>query len=481
MRYLLNVAYLSLLTLLIPWWVYAVVVRGKYRSGYRQKLGGLVPRRTGNRPCIWMHAVSVGEVNLLQPLVERLPQVLPGWDCCISTTTQTGYELATARFPDQSVFYCPLDFSWSVTTAIRRIRPDVLLLAELELWPNLIAAAGRSGASVVVANGRLGESSARGYRRIRWFARRLLRSVDLIAVQNEDYAQRFLDLGAEPDSVAVTGSIKFDGAETDRNNRRTQALARLAGIAETDAVFLAGSTQAPEEALALQAFQNLSARYPQLRLILIPRHPSRFDEVARMLDDEGVAWRRRSLLPPPTDATKVAAAGEATADRILLVDTVGELGAWWGTCQIAFVGGSMGTRGGQNMIEPAAYGAAVSFGPQTRNFRDVVRLLRSAKAAVVVEDGRQMEEFVERCLRDPAWASQLGGRAQELVRRQLGATERTLALLVRLLENRPTAVREEAASVAAEPGDRHGRGSLADSPLQPPAESGVPTDAKKSA
>ena len=320
MSYILNVIYVLLLIAYSPWIAYAAIRHGKYRQGWAAKLLGLVPRRRGLRPCVWLHGVSVGEINLLVPLVKELQLQLPQHDCVISTTTRTGHALACSRFAGHTVFYCPLDFSWAVAAAMRRIRPQLLILAELELWPNLIAAARRSGARVAVVNGRLSPSSWRGYRRVRGLMRRLLRRVDLIAVQNDEFAQRFLDLGAPAPVVRVTGSVKFDGAETDRDNPRTRQLVCRAHIATDDVVFLAGSTQAPEESLALDVFQRLSACHPRLRLILVPRHPERFDEVASLLDHSGIAWQRRSQLHGDTD--------QPTA-RVLLVDTIGELGAWW--------------------------------------------------------------------------------------------------------------------------------------------------------
>jgi 3-deoxy-D-manno-octulosonic-acid transferase len=423
--YLLNVVYLLLLVALAPWFAVQSLLRGKYREGFAAKFLGLVPRRTSNRRCVWFHAVSVGEVNLLGPLVAEIEQRHGGWECVVSTTTMTGHALARTRYPELSVFYCPLDFSWAVRTAMRRVRPDVLVLAELELWPNLIRAAGECGAQVAIVNGRLSDRSCRGYRRIRPIVARLLSRVGLIAAQNEEYAQRFLALGASPLTVCVTGSIKFDNAQTDRENPRTQRLRELAGIAPSDVVFLAGSTQLPEESLALAAFAKLAPQWPNLRLILVPRHPDRFDEVAALLDSSGVAWQRRSSL--------AAAPADAQA-RALLVDTVGELGAWWGTAHIAFVGGSLSRRGGQNMIEPAAYGAAVAFGPNTWNFRDVAAALVAADAANVVHSGEELTEFVRRALVSPADAAAMGMRAQALVRSQLGATRRTIEALAQLLD-----------------------------------------------
>ena len=228
-------------------------------------------------------------------------------------------------------------------------------------------------------------------------------------------------------AVAVTRSIKFDGAIADRKNPATQRLAALAGILETDQVFLAGSTQEPEESLAVAVFSKLVAKHPSLRLILVPRHAERFEAVARMLEKSGLPWQRRSTLET---------AGLKHHSRILLVDVIGELAAWWGTAQIAFVGGSLGKRGGQNMIEPAAYGAAVSFGPNTWNFRDVVEMLLAREAAVVVQDGTELEGLVRRCLENPEYARVLGQNARTLVLEQLGAADRTVELLSSIVDVR---------------------------------------------
>lgn len=430
MRFLLDLLYLVLLAAISPWLVYYAARHGKYRQGWSAKLWGRVPLRSGTRRCVWLHAVSVGEVNLLKPVLLALEQTYPELECVVSTTTLAGYELARQRYAPRLVFYCPLDFSWAVAAALRRIRPDLLVLAELELWPNLMAAARRRGTRLAIVNGRLSERSWRGYRRAGFLIRRVMRLIDWVGAQSETYAARFRDLGVAGDRLAVTGSVKFDGAECDRSNPSTRRLADLAGFASEDIVFLAGSTQQPEEALALDAFRLLAPLHPHLRLVLVPRHPERFEEVAQMLDGSGVAWTRRSSLRP----------GQATpAARVLLVDTVGELGAWWGTATLAYVGGSMGARGGQNMIEPAAYGADVAFGPRTENFRDVVGLLLSAGAATVVRDGGELERWLRTGLESPSVPAERGARARQLVLSQQGATRRTLEQLGKLLEPPPRA------------------------------------------
>lgn len=428
MAYLLNLVYLGLLVALSPWLVYAAVRQGKYRRGWPEKLLGRVPIRAGDRPCVWLHAVSVGEVNLLGTLIAELARRRPELQFVISSTTATGYALACQKYAAHTVCYCPLDFSWAVRAAVARLRPDLLVLAELELWPNLIRAATERSVPVAIVNGRLSERSYRGYRRLRPLIRRVLTQLRLIVAQNATYAERFRQLGAGEEQLVIAGSMKFDGARTDRSNADTLRLAALAGIRPSDRVFLAGSTQDPEERLAVETFRQLAGEHPSLRLILVPRHAERFEEVAAMLAETGLPWQRRSRLEGE---------GIDPLARVLLVDAIGELGAWWGTAEISFVGGSLGRRGGQNMIEPAAYGAAVSFGTNTRNFRDVVEQLLAADGARVIGNGQELTQFVRQALEDPEWGAALGARAARLVASQLGATARTADKLLGLLPQSP--------------------------------------------
>lgn len=424
--WLLNAVYLATLIVALPWLLWSAWRHGKYRAGFGAKLLGRIPVRTGTGPCVWLHAVSVGEVNLLATTLRELGARRPDWKLVISTTTLTGFTLAQKKYPEHTVFYCPLDFSWAVNTALARVRPELLVLAELELWPNLIAAAKRRGTRIAIINGRLSDRSFRGYRRIRPLVAHSLAQLDLIAAQNAETAERFIALGTPAAVVHNTGSLKFDGAVADRKNPRTRQMRELAGFTDDDVVFLAGSTQEPEERIALEVYRQLMGDFPQLRLVLVPRHPERFDEVARLLDESNLAWQRRSELtqsPAPVPQPP-----------ILLVDSVGELGAWWGTAHMGFVGGSFGTRGGQNMLEPAAYGVATCFGPNTWNFRDIVAQLLATDAAVVVQNTQELGEFVRRALRDPAWAAALGERARQLVLAQQGATVRTVESLLPLVE-----------------------------------------------
>jgi len=431
----LNVIYLAVLTVCSPFILWVAWRHGKYRQGWAEKLLGRVPRREDQADCFWFHAVSVGEVNLLRTVIPQVQREFPGWSVVVSTTTKTGYELLRRQHDDLLTFYCPLDFSWAVRRAMRRIRPTALVLTELELWPNLIHVAKQCDAKVLLINGRMSEKSFRGYRQIVWFVRRLLRKLDVTAVQNQEYYSRFLRLGADPQRTRVTGSLKFDGAETARSNSTTLRLSRLWNVNESDRVLLAGSTQSPEERLALEAFDQLSLHHSEARLILVPRHPERFDEVARLLESRGDDWCRRSELVD----------GQCRRTKVLLVDTIGELRGWWGVAMTGFVGGSMGSRGGQNMIEPAAFGVATCFGPQTQNFRDVVQMLISAQAAKIVEDREELYSFWAECLARPEYAEQIGCRAQRVVREQQGATERTMDWMADVLGVRRVCESDEAA------------------------------------
>jgi len=443
--WLLNIVYGLFFFLSTPWLIWRMCWHRKNRTGWKEKLFGLVPRRNSDAPCIWLHAVSVGEVNLLQPLVLQLQQRLPAFELVISTTTETGYRLASQKFPAQQIFYFPFDFSWGIKNALRRIRPNLVLLTELEIWPNFIrlSKAGLGGqlpaVSLGIINGRLSESSHGGYRRWGWMFRSLFQRFDLVCVQDAVYAERFIDLGCLPAQVMVTGNIKFDGVTFERDNPKSRSLQKLLPFPSDSLIFLAGSTQENEDYLSAEVYRKLHARYPQLRLILVPRHPERGLRLQKGLQERGFQVLNRSKLEPQssqrshssvTEPAQVAGKGEPP---IVLVDVIGELSAWWGVADIAYVGGSMGQRGGQSMIEPAAYGIPVSFGPDTRNFRNVVQRLLDVQGGVVVQDQKQLESFVERVIIDPSWAKNLGNHARTEILRHQGAAAATASKIEQLL------------------------------------------------
>jgi len=437
---LLNLVYFVVGVLLLPWVAWRRVAGRRPVPAPWTRFTGSVPRLPRDHsgvglsvhkptPRIWLHGVSVGEVQLLWLLWQEIAKQAQAdglsVECVVSSSTTTGLALAASRFGDSRVFPCPFDFTWAVGRVFDRMDPDMLVLGELELWPNLLFAASHRGVAIVVANARMSERSARGYGRIRPLVQGMLKKVSLVLARSRDDADRFAGLGAA--NVIVTGSMKFDGVQVTRQSAEVARLRTLAGItvdgtSESHTVFLAGSTQAPEEQLAVETFLALTHDYPTLRLVLVPRHVERCGDIGSWLDRTGLRWQQRSRLEQE---------GADPQARVLLVDTTGELAFWWGTASIAFVGGSLdGRRGGQNMLEPAAYGAAICFGPFTRNFQAEVAVLQAANAACIVTNGHDLLAFVARCLAEPQWAHSLGQRAAEAVAAHRGATADSAARIL---------------------------------------------------
>jgi 3-deoxy-D-manno-octulosonic-acid transferase len=307
---------------------------------------------------------------------------------------------------------------------MRAVRPSLIVLAESELWPNFLMAAKRNQVPVALINGRMSPRSFRRYRWVRPLVGLLLRRLDLLAVQTREYADALCDLGTDERRVHVTGNVKYDGVTTRRDNSQTHQLRTLFNVQPDDLVWISGSTQAPEEEVSLQIYRRMRVEHPRLRLFLVPRQPERFNEVANLLERNGLPFVRRSALAGPmTDR-----------GHIVLVDTIGELSALWGLADLAFVGGSLdGKRGGQNMIEPAAYGAAVVFGPHVWNFGDTVIRLVAEKAAMQVADAAELETTLQRLAQDVEERERLGTTAQRFVLQQQGATARTIDLMEQLL------------------------------------------------
>ncbi len=438
MSWLLNCIYAVLLTLLSPVILWRMLRHGRYRRGLLQKLFGQLPRFSSSRPVVWFHAVSVGEVLQLQKIVGDFRKA-SGDNCSIliTTSTDTGYDLAVNRFDDCTVSWFPLDFSWAVSRTLQRVQPDLVVLAELEFWPGFLNVCRRRSIRTAVINARMSDRSFRGYSRIQWLIGPMLNHFSVVAAQSDEYAARLTALGAPSDRTVVTGSIKFDGVTCDRSNPGTEQLKSLFRIADSDLVLIAGSTQDPEEQMVWEAWQNLLGSLPGLRLIIVPRHPERFDVVAGQLDQSGIPYLRRSAMNDATD--------NVHPDQVILLDTIGELGACWGLADIAFVGGSFGNRGGQNMLEPAAYGAAVLFGPNTWNFRDIVRMLLAEHAAIQVQSPEHFAATLQQLLESPQMRQELGTQAQQLVLRQQGAVSHTVDLLTSALDSQQAETRRPAA------------------------------------
>ncbi len=400
-----------------------MLTTGKYRAGFGERLGRYpapVAALGGRRP-VWVHAVSVGETVAALPLVTALHAARPDLPLVLSTVTPTGQAAARERAREALVCYFPFDLRGPVRRALDTIRPRLVLLLETEIWPVFLLEAARRGVPVGIVNGRLSDRSFRRYRLVRPLLARCLRTLAFIGAQSQGDADRFLALGAPAERTVVTGNLKIDqaaspprpGAATPESLER--ALALRAGPR-----LVAGSTHRGEEGPVLDAFARLRERVPDLRLILAPRHPERLAEVARLLDERGLRWQRRSERPGPAGAP---------APDVVLVDTIGELAAMYGLADVVFVGGSLVPTGGHSLLEPAAHGRAPLHGPHMHNFREVTRALAEAGGAVPVEDAGSLAEAAATLLADPARRADLGARARGVLEAGRGATARTLALV----------------------------------------------------
>src|SRR5271169_115971 len=412
----------------LPYWLYQVLRHGKYRTGVSERLGR-VPARliAGNaepsgsrKKVIWIHAVSVGEVLAISGLVQEMKKRFPQHRVLVSTTTDTGQELARKRFGEQNVFYFPMDFASTIRPYLRALQPELVLLAETEFWPNVLRLAHASGARIAVVNARISDRSWPNYRRFLWALRRMLGHVDLFLAQTPEDGARLQSIGANVDRVRVTGNLKFD-VSLPAPPPIVETLRRSLAAEGAGPVLVCGSTVEDEEPPLLKAFENLRVGHPHAVMILAPRHPERFDEVAILLRQLGIPSFRRSQWH-----------GEALAGGVLLVDTIGELAALYALADVAFVGGSLVPRGGHNIIEPAQHGAAIVTGNHTENFRDIVALFQSRDAVRIVGLA-ELPLTLMHLLADDAERRALGRRAEETMRSQMGATSRTLEALKTLI------------------------------------------------
>jgi 3-deoxy-D-manno-octulosonic-acid transferase len=423
-----NILYCTAILLVLPWLLVRSLRTGRYRKNLRDKLLGLsLPASGGTRPVAWFHGVSVGEIHLLRQVVRAFRERHPDWQVVVSSTTDTGLAEARKHFADLTVIAYPFDFSWACRRAIRAVSPRLIVLAESELWPNFLKAANRVRVPVVVINGRMSPRTSRRFATVPRLARWLLFDrVTAFGMQSDSYAAHLRALGITPERVHVAGNVKYDGVPLDRDNPKTRDLRELFRIAPNDLVWVAGSTHDPEERIVLGVFRRLRQRFPDFRLVLVPRAPERFDEVGRMVQDAGLPCVRRGML---------GAGGAVARDAVILIDTLGELAAVWGLATIGFTGGSLNDkRGGQSMIEPAGLGVPVLFGPHTWNFKDAVAGLLDAGGAVEVADEAELEREVTRLLDDVELRQRMGAAARGFVLAQQGATQRTLDLLDRVLE-----------------------------------------------
>jgi 3-deoxy-D-manno-octulosonic-acid transferase len=421
--YSLLLACAALLSL--PWWVIQMLRLGKYRSGLAERLGFVPARLNDAEPgSVWVHAVSVGEVLAVSQLINDLQRQYPDRQIFVSTTTATGQALARQRFGENRVFFMPLDFGFAVRRYLNALKPQLIVIAETEFWPNLLHLARKRQSSVAIVNARISDRSFPRYRRFKWFFGGVLSQVDLFLAQTAADAQRLREIGAPTERVRVSGNLKFDIRP---NAQPALVNGFRAAIDKGSPVILCGSTAEGEEEPVLAAFKAVQQTFPQAVMILAPRHPERFEKVASLISAEGFALRRRTQWRPQ----------QQIRSGIFLLDSVGELAAVYELADIAFVGGSLVPTGGHNILEPAQYGAAILVGPHTFNFREIVSLFEHGTAeqgsAVKIVTAETLGSEFLRLVGHPEERQRMGRAAKDLFVRHSGATRRTLTALAPLL------------------------------------------------
>jgi 3-deoxy-D-manno-octulosonic-acid transferase len=455
-----------------PWWLWKMATTHKYRQGLGERLGRVPERlRQGGKPMLWLHAVSVGEVLAVSRLIGELDQAFPEYRLVISTTTRTGQELARQRFGAERVFYCPLDLGWAVGAYLDALRPRMLILAETEFWPNLLSGCFRRGVPVAVVNARISDRSWPRYRRMRWLWKPFLNRLARVLAQSETDAARLRALGCAAEAVTVAGNLKFDVRAAEESEATRLLRAQGAGLR----FVVAGSTLEGEEAALLEAWPRLLAADAQLAMVLAPRHPERFAQVAALLDRAGVAWVRRSqwaLNSNSTDLQGIASHSTSASKRaenvsghdlsragnsapltgalapdcihpsqVVLLDTIGELASVYALAAVAFVGGSVVAAGGHNPLEPAQFGVPIVMGPHYANFRAITEDLLTHKA-LRIADKPALAATLTELLMNGAEAEAMGARARQVFDAQAGATARCVQALRALLAGTPERERQ---------------------------------------
>jgi 3-deoxy-D-manno-octulosonic-acid transferase len=429
--FLLDIFYALLFVLLTPFMLYRMIRQNRYRRGWKERFG-FVPRRFSKQPCIWIHAVSMGEINAIATLIKQLQKFLPQFEIVISSTTDTGYSRAEKLYGrDHRVFFFPFDFSWALRNAFKRLRPQLCILMELELWPNFSALARRLSIPVVIANGRI--SSAKGfprYRRIAPLVRPMFRRLALVLAQDETYAQRFRFLGVPAEKLRVVGTLKYDTAEVTDKVADADKLAQQLLLADDRMIWVAGSTGPGEEQIILEAFEQIihTKSLKKLRLVIVPRKPERFDEVARLIEIRSHRLLRYSRVKSGSYQTT-----EADFNAIILGDTMGDLRKFYSLATVIFVGRSLVPMGGSDMVEAAALAKPVVVGPYTENFDESVKHLVAGNGLEIVADPHQLTDIIRKLLQNKSTALSLGHRAQKIIIDHQGATRRTIDALAKLL------------------------------------------------
>lgn len=432
MTWLLDIAYGVGLVLALPFLTIRRIRRGKSNAPRRELFGDVPARRVASR-CVWIHGVSLGEINATRTIVRKIQRDAPEVAIAISSTTRTGLDQARKLYSGLLVFRFPLDFSFAIRRTLNRVRPDVIVLMELEVWPNLLEIARQRNIPVIIANGRVtAEKSMKRFGKpiIRGIAQRMFGKLRWVGAQDQTYAARFAQLGVPAARIEVTGSVKYDAANNGDRVDGQDELAAALGVKKTQPLLVCGSTGPGEEAMILAAYEELLQTHRDLQLAIIPRKPERFDEVAELIATVGFPCLRRSTGSPqlPREGAKYP------ETPVYLGDTMGELRKFYALADVVFVGRSLVPMGGSDAMEVAGLAKAMIFGPHMENFAEVAEALREHEACVQIEDASRLANSVRDLLADDSKRVRMGQAARRVIQGRQGATDLTVRKIFDLMD-----------------------------------------------
>lgn len=430
MSILFDAVYVTALTVGSPYFFLKFITNERYRSGLVQRLGW-VDNRESKNACIWIHCASVGEVLTVKALVKSIEKEFNNLDIIVSTNTNTGLSVAKRCFTGKKIFYFPLDLSWVVDKVLHAMQPSCVVLVELEIWPNFLITAAKMRLPVILLNARISEKSLKWYRVLskisKEFFGSLARKENVFCARTMTDAARIINLGIPETQVSVTGNMKFDNLVTDIPEDAKRRLLCLFEIDNENKVIVCGSTHEGEELVILKVFKQIRTKIEHLRLVLVPRHIERVNDVIKAIESAGFKYARKSFLD------KGEKIGRDKNETVILVDTVGELLTTYSIADCVFVGKSLVPQGGQNMMEPAGLAKPILVGPHTFNFHEEVQVLREASAIEIVQDESALLTKMTYLLEHPDESLEMGKRAQSVVMKQRGATDRNVKVLRNIL------------------------------------------------
>ena len=422
--------YNVLLLVASPFILIILLAKPRCRHGLLQRLGW-VPENLRNltSPVLWVHAVSLGEVTSVVPLIKGLRHRYPHWTVVVSTVTETGREAVEKQLADVAQHcYCPLDFSWAVQAYVRCLHPMALIVVETELWPNLLRSCSRRDIPTILVNGRLSSTSFHRYRYIQGFIANVLSAMTLSLMQSERDARRIIELGAKPGAVHVSGNMKFDHVNDECDSHELGLSPSLFGVTSGEKLIIAGSTHSEEEDQLLRCYKRLHELFPSLVLLLAPRHIERVTQVEEKIVKQGLLCIRRSRLMH-NDVQS-----DRSQPRVIILDTRGELSLLYSLGWIAFVGGTLTPVGGHNLLEPARWGIPVFFGSYTDHCSDVAQLLLQAGGGIEVQDEHQLFDRIIQAYQDDSWTERVGHAAREVVDAHRGVVMKNIEYIRGVLE-----------------------------------------------